>query len=278
MKIAIITGASSGIGREFALAIDKKYSLDCIWLISRRAEKLKETAALMQTKTEIIPVDLAQDNSYENIQNKLENEKPHIQLLVNAAGFGKFGGTVTISDEDAENMINVNIRALTMITKHCIPYMATGGHIINMASASAFVSLPHFGIYSATKSYVLQFSLALANELRNSCVGVTAVCPYWVASEFIPTAQDTPDGDDINNFMFITYPFTVADKALCDSEKGKMLSLIGMVPKIVKCLSKIMPIHCQHLIWNCMRKITVQDSPQYPVQSLWQAQPDRSDL
>lgn len=278
MKIAIITGASSGIGREFALAIDKKYSLDCIWLISRRAEKLEETAALMKTKTEIIPVDLAQCKSFEDIENKLENEKPHIQLLVNAAGFGKFGGAATVSDEDAENMINVNVRALTMITKHCIPYMAAGGHIINMASASAFVSLPHFGIYSATKSYVLQFSLALSDELRNSCVGVTAVCPYWVASEFIPTAQNTPDGDDINNFMFITYPFNVAGQALCDSEKGRMLSLIGMVPKIIKCLSKVLPIHCQHMIWNCMRKINPQDNPQYPVQSLWQAQPDRSDL
>lgn len=278
MKIAIITGASSGIGREFALAIDKKYSLDCIWLISKRAEKLEETAALMTTKTQIIPVDLAQREAFENIDNKLKKEKPHIQLLVNAAGFGKFGGTKTLSDEDAENMINVNIRALTMITKSCIPYMATGGHIINMASASAFVSLPHFGIYSATKSYVLQFSLALSDEMRNSCVGVTAVCPYWVASEFIPTAQDTSDGDDINNFMFITYPFCVAEQALCDSEKGKMLSLIGMVPKIIKCLSKILPIHCQHMIWNCMRKISPQDNRQYPVQSLWQEPIDHSGL
>ncbi len=270
MKIAIITGASSGIGREFALAIDKKYSLDCIWLVSRRAEKLKETASLMRTKTEIIPVDLAQENAFENIRNKIQNEKPHIQLLVNAAGFGKFGGTKTLSDEDAENMINVNIRALTMITKHCIPYMATGGHIINMASASAFVSLPHFGIYSATKSYVMQFSLALSDELRNSCVGVTAVCPYWVASEFIPTAQDTADGDDINNFMFITYPFNVAEQALCDSECGKILSLVGMVPKIIKCLSKLLPVHCQHTIWNCIRRINPQDSQQFPVQSQWQ--------
>lgn len=267
MKIAIITGASSGIGREFALAIDKKYALDCIWLISRRAERLEETSALMNTKTEIIPTDLSRSDAFEDIINKLKKEKPHIQLLVNAAGFGKFGGTKTLSDEDAEDMINVNIRALTMITKNCIPYMAAGGHIINMASASAFVSLPHFGVYSATKSYVLQFSLALSDELRNSCVGVTTVCPYWVASEFIPTAQDTSDGDDVNNFMFITYPFNVADKALCDSEKGKMLSLIGIVPKIIKCLSKILPIPCQHTIWNCIRQITPQYNPQYPAQS-----------
>ena len=266
MQIAIITGASSGIGREFTLAIDKKYSLDCIWLISKTEEKLKETASLMTTKTEIIAADLSEHNSLNIIETMLKNKKPHIQLLVNAAGFGKFGGTRTLADEDAENMINVNIRALTMITKSCIPYMATGGHIINMASASAFVSLPYFGIYSATKSYVLQFSLALSDELRNSCVGVTAVCPYWVASEFIPTARNTADGDDVNNFMFITYPFNVAEKALCDSEHGKTLSYIGIIPKMIKCLSKILPICCQHTIWNCIRKINPQDNQQRPAQ------------
>lgn len=272
MKTVIVTGASSGIGREFALETDKKYSPECIWLISRRTERMEETAKLINAKTEIIPTDLALPESLEMIKNKLQKDKPQIQLLVNAAGFGKFGNTESISDEDAENMINVNIRALTMMSKLCIPYMADGGSIINMASASAFVSLPFMNIYAATKAYVLHFSQALANELRDKNIGVTAVCPHWVTSEFIPTAQDSPDGNAVNNFMFMTYPFNVANKALKKAENGYAEALIGAVPKVIKFLSKILSVDTAHLIWNNSRKFTVRNNQQFlgrsPLQEL----------
>lgn len=272
MKTVIVTGASSGIGREFALETDKKYSPECMWLISRRGERMEETAKLINAKTEIIPTDLALPKSLEMIKNKLQKDKPQIQLLINAAGFGKFGNTQSISDEDTENMINVNIRALTMISKLCIPYIAEGGHIINMASASAFVSLPYMNIYAATKAYVLHFSQALANELSDKNIGVTAVCPHWVTSEFIPTAQDSPDGNAVNNFMFMTYPFNVVNKALKDSDCGKKEALIGVVPKVIKFLSKILSSDTAHLIWNNSRKFTARNNQQYlgrlPLQEL----------
>lgn len=271
MKIAIVTGASSGIGREFALEIDKKYSPECIWLISRRAERMNEAAKLINAKTEIIPTDLTLPESTEMIKNKLEKEKPQIQLLVNAAGFGKFGSTESISDEDAENMINVNIRALTLMSKICIPYIAESGHIINMASSSSFVSLPYMNIYAATKAYVLNFSLALASELRDKNIGVTAVCPHWVTSEFIPTAQDTAEGNAVNNFMFMTYPFNVVNKALKASDCGTSEALIGAVPRVIKFLSKILSTDTAHTIWNNSRKFTVRNNQQYPVRLRLQA-------
>lgn len=275
MKIAIITGASSGIGKEFAITIDQKCSPDCIWLISRSTEKLRETASLMHNPTELIPLDLAEEKSLAALSEKLKKEKPQILFLVNAAGFGKFGSVRSLNDEDAGNIINVNIRALTMITKLCIPYMAQGGNIINMASASGFVSLPYFNIYSASKAYVLNFSQALSYEMRSSEVTVTAVCPYWVASEFIATAQDSPSGYDVNNFLFITYPFKVVHKAMNDCRFGKSISLTGVIPHTIKFLSKILPVSRQHMIWNRIRKITLPDNQLPPEQWQLQAHPDR---
>ena len=275
MKIIIVTGASSGIGREFAISTALKYSPDCMWLIARDEKGLRETASYLKCDSEIFSLDLAEDNSLEEIKQKLEKEKPQIHFLVNAAGFGKFGSVDSLETNDAENIINVNIRALTMLTKICIPYMMQGGNIINMSSASGFVSLPYFNIYSASKAYVLNFSQALSFELRHREITVTAVCPYWVATDFIATAQDSPSGYDVNNFLFITYPYKVVHRALNDCRYGKNISLTGIIPVSVKLLSKILPVNIQHSIWNKIRRLTLPDNQLPPGQ--WQLQefPDR---
>ncbi len=270
MRISIITGASSGIGKEFAVSVDEKFAPDCIWLVGRSAEKLRDTASLLKCSAEILPLDLADSENYEALNEKLQKEKPQIQFLVNAAGFGKFGSVKSLHTEDAENIINVNIRALTVITKMCLPFMAENGNIINMASASAFSPLPYFNIYSASKAYVLNFSQALSFELRKTDISVIAVCPYWVASDFIATAQDSPDGYAVNNFLFITYPFKVVRKALNDLKFGKTLSLIGAVPVMIKYLTKVLPVKCQQSVWNRIRRITLPDNQLPPEQWLRQ--------
>ena len=275
MKTVIITGASSGIGKEFAVSIDQKFSPDCMWLIGRHTDRLRDTAALLKCSAEIVTLDLAESESYEALENKLKKEKPQIQFLVNAAGFGKFGSVWSLHSEDAENIINVNIKALTMITKMCLPFMAEKGSIINMSSASAFVPLPYFNIYSASKAYVLNFSQALSFELRKTDISVIAVCPYWVASDFIATAQDSPDGYAVNNFLFITYPFKVVRKALSDIKFSRTVSLSGCIPVMIKYLSKVLSVRTQNIIWNVTRKITLPDSQIPPVQWLGQEYPDR---
>lgn len=275
MKIIIVTGASSGIGREFALSTAQKYSPDCMWLIARDKKGLRETASHIECNSEILPLDLADNDSFETIKQKLEKEKPQIHFLVNAAGFGKFGSVESLEQSDAENIINVNIRALTMLTKICIPYIIQGGNIINMSSASGFVSLPYFNIYSASKAYVLNFSQALSFELRHREITVTAVCPYWVATDFIATAQDSPNGFDVNNFLFITYPYKVVHRALNDCRFEKNLSLSGIIPVTIKLLSKILPVSIQHSIWNKVRRLTLPDNQLPPEQWQLRGSPDR---
>ncbi len=267
MRIAIVTGASSGIGREFALVISEKYKLDCVWLIARREERLHETARLLTTHSVVIPMDLSCEESLKDFGEKLENEKPVISILVNAAGFGKFGTVESQKTDDLGDMIDVNIKALTLITRMCLPYMAPNGAIINMASASAFLPLPDMNVYSATKAYVLNFSRALADEIKNSGVSVTAVCPYWVNTEFIPVAKKSPQGDSINNFLFITYPFNVVSKALSDNENDFLYSYPNIVPLIIKMLSRMLPESLQVNIWNKIKYIrSLQYNQQFPEQ------------
>lgn len=276
MKTAVITGASSGIGREFALRISERYSLDEIWLIARREDRLRETASQIKTRTKIMPLDLSKEESLGEIKNALAEEKPEICMLVNAAGFGKFGTLESQSERDAMDMINVNIRALTAVTRMCADYMASGGGIINMASISGFMPLPYLNVYSATKAYVLHFTEALSEELKDKNISVTAVCPYWVASEFIPVAQDAEEGDSINNFFLITYPYSVVNKALRDNSRAKMLSLDGAAPHFIKTASRLMPVKTVFAVWNNIRKVnTSRYSQQSPELSRSRGQADR---
>lgn len=267
MYIAVVTGASSGLGMEFALQIDKRYELDEIWLIARREERLLNLGKRLKAKVKIFPLDLSQNQSLDVIRYALEENKPQIKLLVNAAGFGKFGTVEALSLEDQTDMINVNITALTGITKLCIPFLTYGAGIINMSSVSGFIPLPYLNVYSASKAYVLNFSKALSYELKDKGVRVTAVCPYWVATEFIPTASDSPMGDCINNFKLISYPFTVTKKALELNGKNKITALTGAVPCIIKFLAKTLPLKIQFLIWDSVRKLNNQQySQQFPEQ------------
>lgn len=276
MNIAIVTGASSGIGREFALRISEKYSLDEIWLISRREDKLRYTAQQIKTKTQIIPLDLSKDGSLELMRKKLTETAPSVKILVNGAGFGKFGPLASQREKDIENMINLNVRATACITKMCIPYMLPRSAIINISSVSGFIALPYLNVYSATKAFILRFSQALAKELDAKDISVTAVCPYWVSSEFISVAQDSPDGDSINNFRFITYPYTVVKRALKDVNRDKIISLCGMLPVIIRTACAALPFELKMKIWDRSRRLNnSQRSQRCPEQLLLQEHSDR---
>lgn len=276
MNIAIVTGASSGIGREFALRISERYSPDEIWLISRREDKLRYTAQQIKTDTRIIPLDLSKNESLEFLRKKLTESAPSVKILVNGAGFGKFGTVESQTGKDIEDMINLNVRATACITKMCLPYMLSGSAIINISSVSGFVALPYINVYSATKAFILRFSQALAKELETKNISVTAVCPYWVSSEFISVAQDSPDGDSINNFRFIAYPYTVVKRALKDVSRGKIVSHCGMIPAVIRTACAMLPFDLKMKIWDSSRRLNnSQRSQQCPGQLPLQEPSDR---
>ena len=254
MKIAVITGASSGIGRQFALDADRNERFDEIWLIARDRAKLTRTADMMRTKTRVIPLDLAEHESIDSLYRLLGEMQPEIEILVNAAGFGKIGASDVIGRRDTEDMIRVNVLALADICLVCIPFMHNGSRIINMSSVSAYLPLPYLNVYAATKAFVLRFSQGLHNELRQKGISVTAVCPYWVDTNFIPTAKDSPGARSVTRFPLMADAAHVVRKAMRDSLNGRMLSFFGTAANTVHVLSCVMPACARMAIWNIIRR------------------------
>ena len=166
MNIAIVTGASSGMGREFVLQLSEYVTVDEIWVIARREQALNELKTEVSVPVRPIVLDLCNSESFTAFQALLEQEKPNVKLLVNAAGFGKFGDFQRVSLEDDCKMIDLNCKALVMMTRITLPYMASGSHILQLDSLSAFQPVPYITTYAATKAFVLSYSRAMNRELK----------------------------------------------------------------------------------------------------------------
>lgn len=195
MVTAVITGASSGLGKEYINAIIAEYpTVDVFWLVARRKELLKEIADEHPDKTiAAISLDLSQQESLEIFEKLLKENEPEIKVLVNNAGFGKCGDFFTSNRASQMGMVDVNCRALTAITRLCLPYMLDDSLVINVASIAAFAPTPRMSVYSATKAYVLALSKALHDELRPRGIKVLAVCPGPMDTDFWNVAG-VPEG------------------------------------------------------------------------------------
>lgn len=244
MNIAIVTGASSGIGREFARQISEKYpKLDEIWIIARRFDRLSE---LSEEYTDVpsnfrkLGLDLTTESDLEILSKTLSDIKPKVHILVNSAGCGHPGSFECSRYDDVLNTIALNCNALTAVTYLVLPYISAHGRIINIASVAAFLPQPDFAVYAASKSYVMSFSRALKYELSSRKISVTAVCPGPVDTEFFDSS------DAVNNTkkykkLFITKPQKVVSKALKDAALNDELSIYGISMKLIYILSKVVP-------------------------------------
>ncbi len=187
-QTALITGASSGIGRELAqvMAAD---GLNLV-LVARRADKLEELAQQLQQRYRIqvwvLPKDLAQPEAPVALVRELQAAQVNVEILVNNAGFGGYGFFAETDWTQEAQMLQVNVVALTQLTKLLLPDMIARKHgfILNVASTAAFIPGPLMAVYYATKAYVLSFSEAIANEVQGTGVSVTVLCPGPTVSEF----------------------------------------------------------------------------------------------
>lgn len=242
MRIAIVTGASSGMGREFVKQLGYFYqNLDEIWVIARRGERLEELQSTALADLRIFAGDLLKPQVYKELRQELAEKQPDIRMLVNAAGFGKSGSVEKILDEDRKiqlQMIDLNCMALSRMTFLCLPYMNSGSRIVNLASAAAFCPQPEFSVYAATKSYVLSFSRSLGAELKNKGIYVTAVCPGPVNTEFFDVS-----GELTQPLKKLTLAKTsdVVHKALSDSRKRKPVSVYGVPMQAARIGAKLIP-------------------------------------
>ena len=224
MQIAVITGASSGMGREFVWAIDREYSLDELWVIARRADRLEELKESCKTPVRVLSWDLTDVSNFDKYRKTLETEKPEIRVLVNAAGYGLFGTLEEMDTEDQLGIIDLNDKALTAMCLMSLPYMKSGDEIINMGSNSSWQPVPYICIYAASKAYVLSFSRALGRELKNRGIHVMCVCPGWIKTEFMDRAVHD------NTITYYDRWYTareVIDQAMKDLKKKKKVSILG---------------------------------------------------
>ncbi|HTX74238.1 MAG TPA: SDR family NAD(P)-dependent oxidoreductase [Rectinemataceae bacterium] len=191
-RIAIVTGASSGMGADFVRQLASRPDLDEIWAVARRSERLAALAAElrspepdMRAKARIVPIaaDLTKGGA-ERVRARLESEAPELRLLVLNAGAGRFATFEDSSREDSLGMIDLNIRALTEMAKDALPYLGTGAGMILVASLAGLGPMGNIAVYAATKAYVISFGVAIAEELRSRGIGVTILCPGPVRTEF----------------------------------------------------------------------------------------------
>lgn len=246
MKIAVITGASSGMGRDFVFAIDKEFTLDEIWVIARRGERLKELQTKCRTKIRPIALDLAISASYEVYKALLEEHQPEIQVLVNNAGFGLFGEFSQLNLDKQLNLIDLNVKGLTAISHISIPYMPAGSHLLNLASNSSWQPVPYINVYGSSKAYVMNFSRALGMELRKRKIHVMAIAPGWIKTEFFDRAvQD----DTIKYYDRFYTSQQVVDRAMKDLQKKKAVSIMGFPVRMQVRLVKFLPVRWVMGIW-----------------------------
>jgi hypothetical protein len=241
MKIAVITGASSGLGMEFANTIIKKYNtLNEIWIIARREERLHELADQYgKIKVRALPMDLADDMSYPNLEKLLDKEKPEVQMLINNAGYERSGKFEEMSMRDISGMINLNVKGMTAVNRLFLPYMDTGSFCILTCSVSSFVPIPNQAVYSATKAYMYYLGKALREEMSARGINVLLLCPGNMDTEMNPKNKMRQSGK-INRLPFLDMKL-IAEQSLIKAQKGVAVYTPGKLYKFYRIAGKIFP-------------------------------------
>ena len=240
MKTAIITGASTGVGLEFVKQIRDFFpEITEYWVIARRMDRL-QAIAIPDVTVKPLALDLTEPDALTRLTEELERSKPAVSLLVGNAGCGYLGNFDQSDLNEQLRMVDLNIRALTAVTRLVLPHLEEGGHIINMSSIASFVPNPRMLVYSATKSYVTAFCRGLHEELRPRKISVTAVCSGPMDTEFIRLGRIKG-----NSKTFDTLPYCIPELVVCGSlraaKKGKAVYTPKLLYKLYRVLSALIP-------------------------------------
>ena len=251
-KIAVITGASSGMGREFVVQLCNQQKFDEVWVIARRTDRLESLSDEVKTTTvRPISLDLTKKESIEAYRALLEAEKPEVDVLVNASGVGRFG---TFSDMDLESMdlmVDLNVKAYVAMTYVTLPYLHKRSEVYQLDSLSSFQPVPYICVYGATKAFVLSFSRALNVELKKQGIHMMAVCPGWVKTEFFDHAVKD---DTITYYNRFYTADQVVRRALRDMKKRKDVSICGFPIRAQVFFTKLLPHKLVMKIWCKQQK------------------------
>lgn len=235
-KIAIVTGASGGIGAEFTKRFVSE-ELDEIWAIARNQSRLDALKNNLGDKIITISKDLSDPEDLDSIKSLLEQERPDIRYLVNDAGLARMASYKDYTVEEIQNTISVNCTAMVVMCTICIPYMSEGSHIVNMSSQSSFQPVAYLNLYASTKVFERHYTRALNMELKGTGITATAVCPGWVDTNII---LKEVNGHSVK-FPALVSCDKVVTKALNDVKKGKDMSVCTFYVKWMHFLAKVCP-------------------------------------
>src|SRR6266853_2402561 len=244
---ALITGASAGIGCEFARQLAARAR--SMILVARREDRLVELADELQRehpnlRIHIQKVDLANLAELQDLLQWLDREKLGVDLLINNAGLGDSGPFANSDPVRHSEMTLVNVTALTSLTRHLVPQMITKHHggILNVSSSAGFLPIPGSAVYAATKAYVTSFSEALRAELRETGVSVCALCPGPVVTEFQQVAKREGAQPDIGPKFLVVSAERVVRDALAALESDRPIVIPGFGMKLLMALARVMPM------------------------------------
>ena len=248
MSIAIITGASSGIGREFARQLKEKCGVEEFWFVARRRENMETLREELGVKAEIVCADLTKPEGIDEVRARLEEKKPEVKYLINAAGFGNFGAFDELPESDVAGMIDLNVKATVLLTHITVPYMTHGGRIVQLGSGSCFTPLPYFNVYSSSKVFVLHYTKSLNFELKKYGIRATCLCPGWVETEFLGKAK--ANGKTHPKAMKPTLKCEkVVAKCISAMKRGRTMCVMGWYTKMQHVLFKLVPDFILSKIW-----------------------------
>ena len=249
MSLAIITGASSGIGAEFAAQL-VEMGVDKLWFIARRKEKMIELGEKLGVEYKIICADLSTEEGIGEYKRALEEEKPEVDYLLNCAGFGAFGSFDQLSESVVASMIDLNVKATVLITHMTVPYMKRGARIVNMGSGSCFTPLPYFNVYSSGKVFVLHYTKSLNFELKKYGIRATCFCPGWVETEFLGKATSRKvSGLPVEKMKPLLNCKKVVRGCIKAMKRGKAMYVTGLYTKLQHLLFKVVPDKILTKIW-----------------------------
>ena len=255
---ALITGASAGIGCEFARQLAGRAR--SMILVARREDRLVELADELQRehpnlRIHIRKVDLANLADLQDLLQWLDREKLRVDLLINNAGLGDSGPFANSDPVRNSEMTLVNVTALTSLTRHLVPQMITKhrGGILNVSSSAGFLPIPGSAVYAATKAYVTSFSEALRAELRETGVSVCAVCPGPVVTEFQRVARRENAKAEVGPKFLVVPEEQVVRDALAALEADRPLVVPGFAMKILMLVARVTPMPVIRLVARLSR-------------------------